>query len=98
MHNNPMAVISRDIDSPTIMECAHGPQQQQLQGQQQRNAHSYDSFVSVEMPWGIVELSWLVPISSTLQGTHQQWTTSDTGQQPLHEAGSGQTPKRTQQQ
>jgi hypothetical protein len=52
-----MAVISRDIDSPTIVECAHGPQQQQRQGQQQRNAHSYDSFVSVEMPWGIVELN-----------------------------------------
>jgi hypothetical protein len=57
LSNNPMAVILRDIDSPTIMECAHGPQQQQLQGQQQRNAHSYDSFVSVEMPWGIVELN-----------------------------------------
>lgn len=26
---------------------------------------NHDSFVSVEMPWGRVELNWLLPISRT---------------------------------
>jgi hypothetical protein len=62
-----------------VINALHETKQQQPQ---QHNAHSYDSFMSVEMPWGIVELSWLLATSNTLQETHQQWTTSDSHEPP----------------